>query len=80
MTIIVRQMATCTIWIWSSSHTTYVFHMQREVDVRYIASLIQVIFLIGHLYLIGVWLRENKKNKHHEDNYLKEIELRPHIL
>lgn len=68
-----------TVWIWSSSHNTYVFHILREVGVRYITSFIQVFFLIGHLHSIGVWLSENQKYKHHKHNCLKEIGLRLHF-
>ena len=34
----------------------------------------ELLFLRGHLYLIGTWFREDQRNKHHKDACLKEFD------
>ena len=38
-------------------------------------DVIRLTFLIGPLYLIGVWFGEDQKTKHHINTCLKEIGL-----
>ena len=38
-------------------------------------SLIHLFIVVGHLYLSGMWIRCNFKNKYQKDMCLKEIEL-----
>ena len=50
-----------------------------DVPTKYM-FVIQLLFLIGHLYLIGVWLSEGRTNKQQENTCSKDIGLYSQIL
>ena len=40
--------------------------------IRYV-GVIRLLFLSYHLYLIGMWLGENQKHKHHRNIFLRDL-------
>ena len=67
----------CQCW-WRSVGTAWENEITNLVgDIIYV-GVIRLIFLLRHLYLIGVWL--GSKNAHHNDTCLKEIALCLQIL
>jgi len=44
-----------------------------------LAGVIWLLFLLGHLYLIGVQLCEDQRPKHHKNTRREEIRLHPQI-
>ena len=48
------------------------WHKTRYDLTRYV-GIIQLLFFVGHLYMIGVWFGDDQKNKHHKTRVQKRL-------